>query len=103
MTNLDKKQNLTNRVLELKNSNRIESNLENENSTRLDDQSIIFFSININIFNKKFENFVKDETKIERFSNITKYSLNDFSMSANEIKDISAYYENDVNKIKACF
>ena len=63
----------------------------------------IFFSVDVNVFSKKFKNFVKDETKIERFSIKAKYSFNNLLISANEIKDISAYYENDVNKIKMYF
>ena len=63
----------------------------------------VFFLIDINIFNKKFESFVKSETKIERLSNIKKHSFNDLSMSVNEIKNIFIYYENDVKKIRTCF
>ena len=63
----------------------------------------VFFSIDVNIFNKKFESFVKDEIKIERLLNIIKYSLNSLSISVNEIKNIFIYYEDDVNKIKTYF
>ena len=63
----------------------------------------ISFSIDVNIFSRKFKSFVKDETKIERFSNIAKNSFNNLLININKIKNIFVYYQNDVNKIKTCF
>ena len=63
----------------------------------------VFFSIDVNIFSKKFKSFVESKTKIERFSNITKYLFNNLLMSVNEIKNIFAYHKNNVNKIRTYF
>ena len=63
----------------------------------------IFFSVNVNIFNKKFENFEENTMKIESFSNIAKYSFNNLLVNVSKIKNIFIYYKNDVNKIKTCF
>ena len=73
----------------------IENILEDESTS-----IVITFSVCIAIVNEKSQRLDEDETKFQDFSNITKYSFNDFSMSVDEIESVSAYHKDCKDKIE---
>ena len=61
---------------------------------------MIIFSIYITIVSKRNQRLDEDETKIQDFSNVTKYSFNDFSIRVDEIKSVFIYHENCKSEIE---